>query len=72
MIDNWFEQASLLRVDNPAHEDFDRLFEFVEDRGGTVEVLRPAYVDALNGRLVRPGRARRLPRRQLQANGGAA
>jgi hypothetical protein len=60
LVDNWFEQAALLRVDDPAHPQAHALFEVVEDRGGAAEVIDPAYVDSITGRVIRTGRIRRL------------
>jgi hypothetical protein len=61
LVDAWFEQAALLRVDDPGHPQAHALFEVVEDKGGAPEVLDPAYVDSVTGRVIRPGRIRRLP-----------
>lgn len=73
----WFEQASLLRVLDADHPDLDVLFETVEDLGGPVQILAPAYVDAVTGRLIRTGRLRRgpVPQRTVAGEppgGGAA
>ena len=57
----WLEQASLARVTD-ARPGQDLLFELVEDLGGPLEVLEPAYVDSVTGRVIRPGQARRGPR----------
>lgn len=62
VVSGWLEQASLARVADPAHPDQDLLFELVEDLGGPVEVLEPAYVDAVTRRVIRQGRARRAAR----------
>ncbi|GAA1740301.1 hypothetical protein [Luedemannella helvata] len=61
LVDAWFEQAALLRVDDPRHPRRDTLFELVADHGGAYEVLEPAYVDIMTGRVIRLGRARRSP-----------
>src|SRR5579885_2330521 len=61
LTDSWFEQASLARIDDANHPERDVLFELVSDHGGLFEVLEPAYVDTLTGRVIRPGRARRAP-----------
>ncbi len=55
----WVEQASLERIVDPEHPQRDLLFEMVEDLGGRHEVLEPAYVDALTGRVIRRGSIRR-------------
>jgi hypothetical protein len=63
MLDDWCEQASLLRITEVTEADLgNRLFELVEDGGGALRVVEPAYVDGINNRVIRPGRARRLPR----------
>lgn len=61
LVDSWFEQAALLRIDDPEHPRRDVLFELVADQGGAYEVLEPAYVDTLTGRVIRLGQARRSP-----------
>jgi hypothetical protein len=58
MIESWFEQAGLERVS--VMDPGGQLFELVEDLGGAVEILEPAYVDMNSGRVVRRGRARRV------------
>lgn len=59
LVRGWVEQASLERVVDPEHPQRDLLFEMVEDLGGRHEVLEPAYVDALTGRVIRRGSVRR-------------
>ena len=61
MVDGWLEASSLVRLTSASPDDFDRLFELVEDHGGELEVIEPAYVDAVTGRVIRLGRARRRP-----------
>jgi hypothetical protein len=61
LVNSWFEQAALIRVDDPQHPQRDALFELVADQGGAYEVLQPAYLDTLTGRVIRLGRARRSP-----------
>ena len=58
-VSGLLEQASLARVTDTNRADQDLLFELVEDLGGPVEVLEPAYVDLASGRVIRPGQARR-------------
>lgn len=58
-VNGWLEQAALARVTDTTRSDQDLLFELVEDLGGPVEVLEPAYVDLVTGRVIRPGQARR-------------
>jgi hypothetical protein len=65
----WLEQASLARVCD-ARTDQDLLFELVEDLGGPLEVLEPAYVDLVTGRVIRPGQARRGARPAAPAQTG--
>lgn len=57
----WIEQASLVRVTDPDHPEADLLFELLEDLGGAVEILEPAYADGVSGRVIRRGRSRRRP-----------
>jgi hypothetical protein len=59
LVRGFAEQASLERVTDAGHRDRDLLFELVEDLGGRYEVLEPAYVDAITGRLIRRGSMRR-------------
>lgn len=73
MLGSWFQQAGLQLVTDADLPEPERYFEFIDDRtGGPVEVLEPAYVDGVTGRVVRPGRARRLSRSRLMPEGGAA
>jgi hypothetical protein len=60
LADGWFEQASITRVVDPDHLQFDMLFDLISDGGGAVEVIEPAYVDIVTGRVIRLGRAQRL------------
>ncbi|MFE7853867.1 hypothetical protein [Streptomyces sp. NPDC057403] len=59
LVEVWIAQAALDRVTDGCHPEVNLLFELVEDLGGALEVLEPAYVDRLTGRVVRQGRARR-------------
>lgn len=61
LVRGWMEQASVVRVSDPDDSDRDLLFELVEDLGGPFEVLEPAYADAVSGRVIRRGTARRAP-----------
>jgi hypothetical protein len=61
LVDGWFEQAGLVRVDDPEHGDRDLVYDLLEAGDGPLVVTEPAYVDAVSGRLIRPGRARRRP-----------
>jgi len=58
-VSGWLEQASIARVAEYGGGDQDLLFELVEDLGGQAEVLVPAYVDIVSGRVIRQGQARR-------------
>jgi hypothetical protein len=60
LVRSFVEQASLERVADADHHDRDLLFELVEDLGGRPEVLEPAYVDAITGRVIRRGSIRRI------------
>lgn len=58
LVREWLAQASVELVDDPAMKD---AFEFVGADGGTeVKVVKPAYVDALTGRVIRQGIAERV------------
>ncbi|MGW3283131.1 hypothetical protein ACWDR3_00635 [Streptomyces sp. NPDC001002] len=59
LVEGWITQAALDRVSDPGHPEADLLYELVENLGGPLAVLEPAYVDGVTGRLVRPGRAHR-------------
>ena len=61
LLDGWLEQASLRRVVDPHHAEHELLYDLVSDAGGPLEILAPAYVDSVNGRVIRTGRARRGP-----------
>jgi hypothetical protein len=60
MVQGWFESSGLQTVQDPDHPHADLLYEIIEDRGGPLEIVDPAYCDGLTGRVIRPGRARRL------------
>ena len=59
MTDGWFEQAGLERVTDPDHPQAEVIYELLEDEGGPLQVVEPGYLDRLNGRIIRPGRALR-------------
>lgn len=59
LVRGFADQASLSRVTDAQHPDGDMLSELVEDLGGWPEVLKPAYVDAITGRVIRRGSLRR-------------
>jgi hypothetical protein len=59
LVRGFLEQASLDRVTDPDQPERDLLFEMLEDLGGQHEVLEPAYVDAITGRVIRRGTMRR-------------
>ena len=61
MVEDWIEQAALDRVADPSHPQGSLLFELVEDLGGALEIVEPAYQDRTTGRVVRRGRTRRGP-----------
>jgi hypothetical protein len=63
MVDEWLDQARLVRVTDPRDPNAALLFQLVEDQGGPLEVLQPAYRDAITGRVVQQGQARRRPAR---------
>jgi hypothetical protein len=60
MVDGWFTQAGLERVSSARDADeADLLFDLLEDEGGPLEVVSPAFVDTKTSAIVRRGRARR-------------
>jgi hypothetical protein len=59
MVREWAEQASVVTVTDPGAPNGDLLFVMVEDLGGPVEVLEPAYMDGVTGRVIRQGQIRR-------------
>lgn len=59
LVRGFADQASLSRVSDAEHPDRNMLFELVEDLGGRAEVLEPAYVDTITGRVIRRGTMRR-------------
>lgn len=59
LVNGWVEQTTLAKIADPDHPSQGMLFEMVEDRGGAMEILEPAYVDTSSGRVMRQGRARR-------------
>lgn len=59
MIDGWLAHSALVRVAEVGPADVELFFELVEDLGGPLEVLEPAYQDRITQRVVRQGRARR-------------
>lgn len=60
-IDGWMEMADLRTVKDLDHPEGDTLFEMLGGEGKGLELLEPAYVDGRSGRVVRQGRARRVP-----------
>ncbi|MBB5873174.1 hypothetical protein F4553_006608 [Allocatelliglobosispora scoriae] len=60
LTDSWFEQAGVTRITDPRHPQRGTLFDLVSDGGGAFEIIEPAYIDSLTGRVIRLGRARRL------------
>lgn len=62
LIDGWMESAGLVRFTDQSSPEFDRLYEVVEDLGGEMIIIEPAYVDAITGRPIRLGRGRRAAR----------
>jgi hypothetical protein len=61
LLDQWLEQAALVRTTDPAGPHGETAFELVEDGGGPLEVVDPAYVDGVTARVIKLGRARRTP-----------
>jgi hypothetical protein len=59
MVRGWLESANVLTMADCRTTDADVLFQVVEDLGGPVEVLSPAYIDSTSGRVIRQGRIRR-------------
>lgn len=59
MVTGWCEAANLALITDPAHPQAEELYEVVEDNGGPLTVVDPAYVDQTSGRIVRRGRAAR-------------
>jgi hypothetical protein len=59
LVRDWVEQASLARITDPDHANRELLFVMVEDLGGPTEILEPAYMDTVTGRVIHQGRARR-------------
>lgn len=59
LVRGFIEQASLSRITDAEHPERDMLYELVEDLGGRPEVLEPAYVDTITGRVIRRGSMRR-------------
>lgn len=58
LVRGFADQASLSRVTDAEHPERNMLFELVEDLGGRPEVLEPAYVDTITGRVIRRGSMR--------------
>src|SRR3954451_10361504 len=48
LVDGWFEQSSLVRVDDPAHTEADLLYDVVEQTGDHAVVTTPAYLDSVS------------------------
>ena len=60
VVGGWVEQASLARITDPGAANSDMLFALVEDLGGPPELMEPAYVDTITGRVIRQGKIRRV------------
>lgn len=56
MVRDWTEQASVLEITDPVAPNSDLMFVMVEDLGGPIQVLEPAYVDGVTGRVIRQGK----------------
>jgi hypothetical protein len=59
MVAGWLESANVIATSDPHTPDADILFQMVEDLGGPVDVLAPAYVDTATNRVIRQGRIRK-------------
>jgi len=59
MVDGWLESASVVATHDATGPDAGALFVVVEDLGGDIEVLAPAYVDTATSRVIRQGRIRK-------------
>jgi hypothetical protein len=68
LVDEWLDQAGVLRVSDPGHPDFAVLFEVVADGGGRLEVIEPAYLDKTTSRIIKTGRAQRAVRDKRAAS----
>jgi hypothetical protein len=60
VVGGWVDQASLARITDPGVANSDMLFALVEDLGGPAELMEPAYVDTITGRVIRQGKIRRV------------
>jgi hypothetical protein len=69
LVRGFLEQSSLERVTDPDRPERDLFFEMVEDLGGEHEVLEPAYVDAVTGRIIRRGAIRRAGQPDARSDG---
>lgn len=69
--EEWLLQANITVVDDPRVTE---AFEFAGDGDGDAAVIRPAYVDASTGALIRPGRAERrsAPRQSVAPDTASA
>lgn len=58
MVDGWLESSNVVVSTDTSTADAEMLFQVIENLGGDVEVVAPAYVDASTNRVIRQGRIR--------------
>lgn len=58
MVDGWLESSHVIVTADTTTADADLLFQVIENLGGDIEVVAPAYVDGSTNRVIRQGRIR--------------
>lgn len=59
MVDGWLESSNVIVTTDTTTADADLLFQVIENLGGDIELVAPAYVDGSTSRVIRQGRIRR-------------
>ena len=78
MVDSWFEESGLERIEDLSHPDHELLFRRLDQDGASdaepadeeLDVVDPAYRDAGTGRVIREGHVRGIRPRQAGAPHG--
>jgi hypothetical protein len=71
LVDSWFEEAGLQRIEDLDRPDRELLFGRLDAGGASedgLEMVDPAYVDVVTGRVVRQGQLRGINPQRFEAS----